>query len=161
MAGVFSNIKIAAFTWAIVGPLVVKYLADQGATVIRLETASRPCAMRTTPPFKDGQRGIDRSGYFAHTNSNQYSMSVNLSHPLAKRVVDRLVSEVDIVVESAGDLIPIEVKATSTPRPGMAAGIEVFRKTFADRAKAGYVIHTGDIRLPLAPGVKAVPFAEL
>ena len=100
MTGVFSNIRIAAFTWAIVGPLVVKYFADQGATVIRLETASRPCAMRTAPPFKDGQRGIDRSGYFAHTNSNQYSMSVNLSHPLAKRVVDRLVSNVDIVVDN-------------------------------------------------------------
>ena len=100
MDGVFANIRIAAFTWAIVGPLVVKYFADQGATVIRIESASRPCAMRTTPPYKDGQRGVDRSGYFAHTNSNQYSMSLNLSHPLARQLVDRLISNVDIVVDN-------------------------------------------------------------
>ena len=41
--------------------------------------------------------------------------------------------EVDIVVETDGKLIPIEVKLSSTPRPAMAAGIKSFRETFGDR----------------------------
>jgi hypothetical protein len=31
----------------------------------------------------------------------------------------------------------------------------------ADTAALGYVIHPGSIRLPLGPGVTAIPFAEL
>jgi len=70
-------------------------------------------------------------------------------------------AEVDIVVETSGKLIPIEVKLTSTPRPGLAKGIESFRKSFGKKAAPGYVVHTGNARLPLAPGALALPFAEL
>ncbi len=73
--------------------------------------------------------------------------------------------EVDIVVESGHGLIPIEVKLSSTPKPAMAQGIKAFRgdlgEDFGDRAAEGYVIHTGDIRLPLGPGVTALPFVGL
>jgi len=70
-------------------------------------------------------------------------------------------TEVDLVVETGGRLVPIEVKLSATPRPPMAAGIRTFQQMFGDRATGGYVVHPGDIRLPLAPGVIAVPFAEL
>jgi len=69
--------------------------------------------------------------------------------------------EVDILVEMRGRLIPIEVKLSATPRPVMAAGIMAFRQAIGDKAGPGYVIHPGDIRLPLAPAVMAWPFAEL
>ncbi|MEK7269339.1 MAG: ATP-binding protein [Planctomycetota bacterium] len=69
--------------------------------------------------------------------------------------------EVDLVVEAAGRLVPVEVKATSTPRPAMAAGIEAFRRDYAERVAPGFVIHSGDIRLPLVPGVEAVPFGQM
>jgi hypothetical protein len=69
--------------------------------------------------------------------------------------------EVDIVIESGRKLVPVEVKLTSTPRPAMAGGIKTFQEDFKDRALPGYVLHTGDIRLPLGPGVTALPFAEL
>jgi predicted AAA+ superfamily ATPase len=69
-------------------------------------------------------------------------------------------AEVDIIVEVAGKLVPIEVKLTSTPRPDMAKGIETLRDALGDRVGPGFVVHTGDIRLPLAPGVTALPFAE-
>jgi len=69
--------------------------------------------------------------------------------------------EVDILVETGGVLIPIEVKLSATPRPAMAAGIKSFRKDFARRAAPGYVVHPGKIRLPLAPRITAIPFAEL
>jgi len=70
-------------------------------------------------------------------------------------------AEVDFVVEAQGKLVPIEVKLSATPRPAMAAGIRAFQRDLGERATAGYVIHPGDIRLPLAPGVTAVPFGEI
>jgi hypothetical protein len=70
-------------------------------------------------------------------------------------------AEVDIVVEAGGKLVPIEVKLSATPRPAMAGGIKTFQKDFGARAAPGYVIHPGDVRLPLAPEVMALPFAEV
>ena len=70
-------------------------------------------------------------------------------------------TEVDIVVESGGKLFPIEVKLSSTPRPAMGTGIKTFREDFGERAAHGYVLHTGDICLPLGEGVTALPFTEL
>jgi predicted AAA+ superfamily ATPase len=66
--------------------------------------------------------------------------------------------EVDIVVEADGKLIPIEVKASATPRPAMADGIRAFREDFGKQAAMGYVVHPGSKCLPLAPGVMAMPF---
>jgi len=70
-------------------------------------------------------------------------------------------TEVDIVVETAGRLVPIEVKLSATPRPAMASSIRAFREDFGDRAMPGYVVHPGDIRLPLGAGVTALPLGEL
>jgi predicted AAA+ superfamily ATPase len=69
--------------------------------------------------------------------------------------------EVDLVVEAAGKLIPIEVKLSATPRPAMASGIRAFVEDLGDKAGPGFVIHPGDVRLPLAPKVVGLPFAEL
>lgn len=70
-------------------------------------------------------------------------------------------TEVDIVIESEGKLIPIEVKLSSTPRPAMAKNLKTFKEDFGDKATAGYLLHTGGIRLPLGSGITALPFAEL
>ena len=70
-------------------------------------------------------------------------------------------TEVDLIVETEGRLIPVEIKATSTPRPAMAAGIEAFRKDFPRRAASGFVIHMGDVRLPAGPSAIALPFRDL
>ncbi|MBW2109183.1 MAG: DUF4143 domain-containing protein [Deltaproteobacteria bacterium] len=52
--------------------------------------------------------------------------------------------EVDILVETDGKLIPVEVKLSATPRPAMASAINTFRKDMGDRAAPGYVVHPGD-----------------
>jgi uncharacterized protein len=69
--------------------------------------------------------------------------------------------EVDIVVEFGDRLVPLEVKLPSTPRSAMASGIRTFQKDLGDKAAQGYIIHTGDIRLPFGPGVTALPISEL
>jgi len=70
-------------------------------------------------------------------------------------------SEVDFIVETGGKLIPIEVKSVATPRPAMAASITRFQEDFGERAMPGYVVHPGSVRLSLASGVTAIPFANL
>jgi predicted AAA+ superfamily ATPase len=70
-------------------------------------------------------------------------------------------SEVDMVVETGEKLVPIEVKLSATPRPPMASSIKIFRKDFKDRVLPGYLIHPGDIRLPLGEQVTALPFYDL
>jgi len=69
--------------------------------------------------------------------------------------------EVDVVVDTGAQLIPVEVKPTATPMPALAAGITVFQKELGRKAGAGLVVHPGEVRLPLTPGVTALPFAEL
>lgn len=70
-------------------------------------------------------------------------------------------TEVDIVVEAGAELIPIEVKLSATPRPAMADAIRTFREDLGRKAAPGFVVHTGDVTLPLAPDVVALPFARL
>jgi predicted AAA+ superfamily ATPase len=69
--------------------------------------------------------------------------------------------EVDFIVEEHGRLIPVETKLSATPRPGMASEIRSLRKDMGDKVASGYIIHPGDIRLPLGPDVVALPFAEM
>lgn len=70
-------------------------------------------------------------------------------------------AEVDVIVETAAGLIPIEIKASATARPAMAHGIAGFRRDFGDRAAPGYVIHPGSAPLPLGNGTIAWPLAAL
>ena len=85
-------------------------------------------------------RGIDPQVYFWRTLSG---------------------TEVDFVVEAAGRLVPIEVKLSATPRPAMAAAVMTFQGDMESAAMQGYVVHPGDMRLPLGSGVTALPFADL
>ncbi|MDS4019786.1 MAG: ATP-binding protein, partial [Candidatus Competibacter sp.] len=68
--------------------------------------------------------------------------------------------EVDVVVEVGGRIVPVEIKLSATPRPAMAAGILALRQDLGEKVEPGYVIHPGEIQLPLAPGVRALPFIE-
>ena len=85
-------------------------------------------------------RGVDSHVYFWRTTSG---------------------TEVDFLIVAESGLIPIEVKPSATPRPSMASGIRMFQRDLGDRAQPGFVVHGGDMRLPLGAGVTALPFSEL
>jgi predicted AAA+ superfamily ATPase len=70
-------------------------------------------------------------------------------------------TEVDIVIETGEKLVPIEVKLSATPRPAMASAVKTFQKDLKDKAMPGYVVHPGDVILPLGSGVTALPFSRL
>jgi hypothetical protein len=69
--------------------------------------------------------------------------------------------EVDLVVDTGPALVPVEVKVSATPSLPMCRGIERFRADHAKRAARGYVIHPGDVTLPLGGQATALPFGHL
>ena len=70
-------------------------------------------------------------------------------------------SEVDLVIETQDRLIPLEIKLSETPRPEMAKEIFNFQKDLEGKAGQGYVIHPGQMTLPLGKGVMTLPLANL
>lgn len=66
--------------------------------------------------------------------------------------------EVDLVVESGGRLLPIEVKSSARPRLADARHLRSFRDEYGRKARAGLLLHTGSTLEWLAPDVLAVPW---
>lgn len=66
--------------------------------------------------------------------------------------------EVDLVVEVAGRLVPIEVKGTAKPRLGDAKALRSFRAEYGQAARSGLLLHTGRHTEWLAPDVLAAPW---
>lgn len=70
-------------------------------------------------------------------------------------------TEVDFVIEAGESLVPVEVKVSATPRPAMAKAIRLLQRELGATATPGYVVHPGDVALPLGQGARALPFGEL
>ena len=99
-AAPFAGLKVADFSWVGVGPMVGKALADHGATVVRIESASRVDLLRTVPPFKDGEPGPDRSQFMANFNTSKLGMTVDLKNPDGRALARRMADWADVVLES-------------------------------------------------------------
>jgi benzylsuccinate CoA-transferase BbsF subunit len=94
------GIRIAEFGFFIVGPLTGKILADYGAEVIKIESATRPDPHRNIYPFKDEEPGLDRAGRFHPYNTSKLSVTLNLSMSEGVEVAKRIVAHSDIVIEN-------------------------------------------------------------
>src|SRR3989442_1015171 len=95
-----ADLKVLDFSWAGVGPITVKYLADHGATVLRVESHARYDVVRLGPPWHDGKPGIERSQFYASYNTSKLGIALDLSKPEARAIARRLAAWADVVVES-------------------------------------------------------------
>ena len=66
--------------------------------------------------------------------------------------------EVDFVIETGGQLLPIEVKATKRPRLADAAHLRTFRAEYGKAARSGLLLHGGESVVWLTPEVLAAPW---
>ncbi|MGH7486278.1 MAG: DUF4143 domain-containing protein, partial [Thermoanaerobaculia bacterium] len=66
--------------------------------------------------------------------------------------------EVDFVIETPRELIPIEVKATSRPRVSDARNLRAFREEYGKLSRTALLLHTGERTEWLAPGILAAPW---
>src|SRR2546428_140196 len=95
-----ADLKVLDFSWAGVGPITAKYLADHGATVVRVESHARYDVVRLGPPWHDGKPGIERSQFYASYNTSKLGIALDLSKPEARAIARRLAAWADVVVES-------------------------------------------------------------
>ena len=94
------GINVVDFSWIGAGPLTAQWLANFGATVVKVEHPQHYDLLRSSPPFKDGKFGINNSYYFAACNSNKYGITLDLNKPKGRGLAHDLVRWADVLVEN-------------------------------------------------------------
>ena len=94
--GSLDDLKILDFSTLLPGPYATLMLADMGAEVLKISSASRPDIVLDYPPFI-GDTGVSASQTWL--GRNKKTMFLNLKTGEGKAVVKELVKEYDIVLE--------------------------------------------------------------
>jgi benzylsuccinate CoA-transferase BbsF subunit len=100
MTGVAEGVRVLDFTWYGVGPITTKYLADNGAEVIKVESLRHPDYLRMSPPFAGREPGVNRSQYFGNFNASKKSISVDMTTEEGRDLIRALVPHCDVVADS-------------------------------------------------------------
>ncbi len=93
-AGPLAGIRVLDFSRVVAGPLCARMMADQGATVVKVEPPERDLT-RTAPPLVDGF-----SAYFTHFNAGKRGICVDLEDAEIRSLLVRLVSDTDVLIEN-------------------------------------------------------------
>ena len=99
MSGALEGINVLEFGAGAAGPLATRYLADHGATVVRVESRVRPDFLRLYGITKT-QKSLDASPMFAAFNCNKLAITLNMKHRDARAIALRLVGWADVVAEN-------------------------------------------------------------
>jgi crotonobetainyl-CoA:carnitine CoA-transferase CaiB-like acyl-CoA transferase len=95
-----SDVKVLDLTWHIAGPYCTKLLGDYGADVIKVERPGSGDPARSLGPFLGDDPHPEKSGLFAHLNTNKRSITLNLKNAAGKKLFKELLKGVDILVEN-------------------------------------------------------------
>lgn len=95
-----AGVRVVDFCWIGAGSYMTKLLADLGADVLKIESTKSLDSLRLAAPYKDGIKGLNRSGYFADRNSSKRSVTVNMKEPRGVALVHRLIADADIVANN-------------------------------------------------------------
>jgi len=99
VTGALDGVNVLEFGAGAAGPLATRYLADHGATVVRVESRVRPDFLRLYGITKT-QKSLDASPMFAAFNCNKLAITLNMKHPDARAIALRLVQWADVVAEN-------------------------------------------------------------
>jgi crotonobetainyl-CoA:carnitine CoA-transferase CaiB-like acyl-CoA transferase len=94
---VLDGMRVVSFCHYLQGPAAAQYLADMGADVIKVEPPGGAYERHWAGPktFVDGV-----SSFFLCANRNKRSICIDLKHPDARPVVERLLATTDVVMEN-------------------------------------------------------------
>jgi crotonobetainyl-CoA:carnitine CoA-transferase CaiB-like acyl-CoA transferase len=96
MALPLSQIRVLDMTRALTGPYCTQMLGDMGADIIKVEQPKIGDNSRAWgPPFVQGE-----STYYMAVNRNKRSITVDLRHPDAKKIMHELVGKADVIIEN-------------------------------------------------------------
>ena len=94
------GVRVLDFGWVMAGPYATRIMADYGATVIKVESATRLDLVRVLPPFYRYGALPENSAAFAAIAAGKSSLALDLGHPDARRVLLDLVRWADVVCEA-------------------------------------------------------------
>jgi len=94
------GVNVLTFELAQAGPMTSGILANFGATVIRVESQTRLDWHRLVGPFVGDQSSPDRSACYYHVNGGKMGTTINLKHPAARPVMEKLIRWADVVNEN-------------------------------------------------------------
>ncbi|MBI3798697.1 MAG: CoA transferase [Deltaproteobacteria bacterium] len=96
------GLRVVDLAWVWSGPYCCMLLAHLGADVIKVESSSRLCMTRSTPPWPDGKPLPPTSGggIFASNNLGKRSVTFNLKTPGGLAATRHLISTSDVVVNN-------------------------------------------------------------
>ncbi len=89
------GILVVDLSRVLAGPLCTQYLADLGATVMKIEAPAGGDDTRGWPPFV----GTDGAIFLA-VNRNKQSIALDLKSPDAVEIITRMVRKADVFIES-------------------------------------------------------------
>ncbi len=117
--GPLSGVLVADFSRVLAGPLTTMWLADLGATVVKVErTGSGDETRGWGPPWAG-----DTSSYFTAANRSKLSLDLDLSQPEDAAMARRLAARADVLVENfrTGALarFGLDYDAVSAANPGV------------------------------------------
>ena len=99
--GLWSGIRILEFGSGAAGPIATRYFAEHGATVLRVESPSRPDFLRAMAVSPSNPHGLEGAPMYDALNCGKRHVTLNLKHPDAIAIVRRLVTEwADAVAEN-------------------------------------------------------------
>jgi crotonobetainyl-CoA:carnitine CoA-transferase CaiB-like acyl-CoA transferase len=142
------GLKVADFSWIGVGPTSARYLADHGATVVRVESELRPDQLRGCAPFKDDVPGWNRSHFFGEFNASKLGLALHLKEPAGLEIARKLIAWADVYIESfapgAVGRIGLDYEAARALNPSVVMmSTCLMGQTGPARAFAGYGYHAG------------------
>jgi crotonobetainyl-CoA:carnitine CoA-transferase CaiB-like acyl-CoA transferase len=103
MSGPLDGLKVFDLTRILAGPSCTQILGDLGAEVIKIERPGVGDDTRNfAPPFLPDEKGEDtsESAYFAGTNRNKRSVTLNLANPEGQALAKRMLADCDILAEN-------------------------------------------------------------
>jgi benzylsuccinate CoA-transferase BbsF subunit len=100
MGGVFDGLAVLELGSGAAGPVATRYLAEQGARVVRIESSKRPDFLRVLFLTPDSKHGLDGSPMYVLLNPEKESVAINMAEPEGVALVKRLVEWADVVAEN-------------------------------------------------------------
>ncbi len=98
--GIYDQLKILEFGAGAATPLASRYFAEQGARVIRVESAKRPDFLRTLNLTPQNPHGLDGAPMFILLNPQKESVAIDLTKPEGPALVKKLVAWADVLTEN-------------------------------------------------------------
>ncbi len=100
-SGAWTGVNIVELGSGAAGPISTRYFAENGATVLRIESRSRPDFLRVYALGPNNPHGLEGAAMFDGLNPAKRDVLFNLKHPKAVELVRRLVVEwADAVAEN-------------------------------------------------------------